>query len=196
MGNSFGRPKPSVNIDLMVDALAQQCLTGSFASALEEDGIKPTSCNANAKLLGDFISDNQIRPVQKAKNVQGLITAIDEARDQDEVVYVNVSPDHHFLVIPIGTDRIALFQAFEGSYSAQQWAQANRYVFQDSSCKGNLRKLLSKDASQASEGAKALFAIPGQEDAISDWFVKGKSQDALPYIVTVAMVQPKDMWRV
>jgi hypothetical protein len=84
-----------------------------------------TSCNLTANVLGNIIGSNPIQapPAFGAKTLAQRVAVIAGLLNSPKMVYVGISPDHHFIVLPIDTDKVSILQGFQGVYNLIEWME-------------------------------------------------------------------------
>jgi hypothetical protein len=84
-----------------------------------------TSCNLTANVLGDIISSNplQVPPAFGAKTLTQRVAVIANLLNSPKMIYVNIVPDHHFIVFPIDTDKVVVLQGFQDVYNLIDWME-------------------------------------------------------------------------
>lgn len=103
----------------------------------------------------------------------GRVAKAEELLAKDHLLYVNISPDHHFVVIPTGDDAVSVVQGFQGSYRVDEWLDnANDGRMSRTDFVSNLRALTKPTGSAAGiqAAAVALFGFAGKESDIRGWF--------------------------
>ena len=139
------------------------------------DGMDFSSCALTANIViqaifgiktGKTVAVFPMDPADRVGKVRQLL-------EQDHILYVSISPDHHFVVIPIGNDEVSVVQAFQGVYRLDEWLSnsgdgrmtLSRFV----NSLGNLTRLTA-GAPARQEAAVTLFAYAGKEADIRSYF--------------------------
>lgn len=80
------------------------------------------SCAINASVIGDAVSDAhmQVVPCFGLSNQQ-KITRIAALLCTPQLVYVNITPDHHFVFFAVDDDKVVILQGFQGVYDFVEW---------------------------------------------------------------------------
>ena len=156
---------------------------GKFTAAMATyaPGAKTDSCSVTQSVLGMVVSPGtppQVAALKRndlgAINTEGASKKVSELLDGDNVIYLSISPNHYFTVIPLSSNEVALLQGFQGSYTLTEWMQAKENgVMQKATFMMHFYLLFSKTTSVAIEAAQGLFALPGREADIADWFKDG-----------------------
>jgi hypothetical protein len=114
-------------------------LRRAFAEAGSNASIQ--SCSATAHLIFDkingvefsagkmsvFVKPGMLNFWSKGQNMpmsaEAVVNEIDKLLDRPVAICISVKRDHHFVVLPIDDNRIAILQAFQHSYSLADWLQ-------------------------------------------------------------------------
>lgn len=142
--------------------------------AAQPDG-NVTSCNLTANVLGDIISSKalQVPSGFGGKKLDQRVAVIAELLNSPKMVYINVIPDHHFIVVPIDVDKVAILQGFQGVYNLIEWMK-NRGtgVIRKDEFVQALEELVSGNEAKKRAAAVKLFSYslahegkPGSADA-------------------------------
>lgn len=139
------------------------------AKLMEQNSMSNTnisSCNMTASLLFNTINNAPPQPVQ------GIGTLSQKARadriasllNTANVVYVNITPDHHFIVFPISETKVSILQGFQDVYNFRQWYEkSNQGKMDKSAFNTNMRKLVSGDQASRVTAARDLFSYADAE---------------------------------
>lgn len=107
----------------------------------------------------------QFNTLDATRQVEGLLNG-------DNVIYLSVSPNHYFTVVPLSDSEIGLLQGFQDSYNLHEWLAArDDGVMKKAFFIENFYNLFSTSKHTSIEAAVNLFGIPGKEDEIRDWFM-------------------------
>lgn len=109
---------------------------GQLKAAFGTSKASIESCSATATIVMEKISDNDFvggkmsvlgkssifsKATSMPMTTEAIVTEIMGMLEGPNAVYVNVANDHHFVVLPMDDDRIAMIQAFQGSYHLVDW---------------------------------------------------------------------------
>lgn len=83
-----------------------------------------TSCNATAQIVGELIVGD--KPLTAAQGLGGKSPAdrvkiIEALLKSPKMVYINITPDHHFIVVPIEDTMVSILQGFQGVFHLVDW---------------------------------------------------------------------------
>jgi hypothetical protein len=154
---------------------------GAIAQAINtySPGGVTSSCALTAGVLGRMISPGTIassRTVsKKARFVPKMaikeMTALVEG---DAAIFVSIAPDHHFTVLPLDGQSVGLLQGFQDTYTLYDWiSSSGKIPMKKADFLSNFARLFSPTATVACNAAVALFAIPGKEQDIRDYYQHG-----------------------
>ena len=89
-----------------------------------------------------------------------------------KAVYIGLQPDHHFLVLPMSEDRVAVLQGFQGVYSVLDWMAVRKDgLMAKDSFINNITDLTTGDNDQRLPAAIALFSYNEETDReVRDYF--------------------------
>lgn len=141
------------------------------------DSMDPRSCNLTAGVVITTIfgsGEGTALPVFPLSTDRRVDKA-EELLAKDHVLYIAISPDHHFVVIPTGADAVAVVQGFQGSYRVDEWlGKSGDGQMTRSNFISNLGALTSPTggAGSVQPAAVALFGFAGVESDIRAWFSK------------------------
>lgn len=144
-------------------------------------GATLDSCSVTQSVLGLMISPGAVpKSVDVKRSDLGVTDSTDVMKkvsdllNGDNVIYLSISPNHYFTVLPLSRTEVGMLQGFQGSYNLSEWLQArNDGVLVKSEFLMNLFLLFSPTVATAIDAAKFLFAIPGKEGDIASWFKNG-----------------------
>jgi hypothetical protein len=154
---------------------------GTIAQAINtfKPGGVTSSCALTAGVLGRMISPGTMpssRTVsKKARFIPKMaikeMTALVEG---DAAIFVSIVPDHHFTVLPLDGQSVAILQGFEDTYTLYEWiSHSGKIPMKKADFLSNFARLFSHTAAVARDAAVALFAIPGKEQDIRDYYQSG-----------------------
>lgn len=148
------------------------------------------SCNATAEILGDIISSKPLKVVSgfEGKPPADRVDIVAGLLETPKMVYLNIIPDHHFIVFPIDTDKVVILQGFQGVYSLLDWMKARGTgVIRKDEFLAAMRDMATGSAGEKTAAAVKLFgynlAFEGKalspeakrvQDEIIDYY-KGKT---------------------
>jgi hypothetical protein len=153
----------------------------AIADAIET--VKPggvtSSCALTAGVLGMMISPG-VQPTNRAFSKKAVFVpkmAIDEMTELvegDTAIFVSIAPDHHFTVLPLDDRSVAILQGFQDTYTLYEWiSQSKKIPMKKADFLRDFALLFSSTADAASGAAVNLFAIPGKENDIRDYYRHG-----------------------
>lgn len=89
----------------------------------EARGSDISSCNITAGFLGGIISANPLTAFTMPPGMAQTkrVAEIKRLLGMTKMVYVAISPDHHFILFSIDTDKMVILQAFQGVYNFNEW---------------------------------------------------------------------------
>lgn len=153
----------------------------AIAEAIEsfKPGGVTSSCALTAGVLGRMISPGVMptnRSVsRKAVFVPALASEqMAELVEGDVAIFVSIAPDHHFTVLPLDDQSVAILQGFQDTYTLHEWiAQSGKIPMRKGDFLRDFALLFSSTASAAREAAVNLFAIPGKEADIRNYYRNG-----------------------
>jgi len=97
---------------------------------------------------------------------------LDTLLDGDEVIFVSVTPDHHFTVFPLAHE-VGLLHGFQGFYNLHTWiTTSNKTKFTKANFKLQFRNIFSASSATRDAATTALFALPGGAGNITGYFHK------------------------
>jgi hypothetical protein len=120
-----------------------------------------TSCALTAKVVGDAISSKALAVAQgfASKKASDKVAIIKGLLDAPKMVYVNIVPDHHFIVVPIDDDKVSILQGFQGVYNLIEWIDnRGEGVLKKSEFVDAMGDLVSKDKGKVQAAAIKLFS--------------------------------------
>ncbi len=143
------------------------------------ENADPTACSANATVLSESLAVPGSIVVLPHTNFQACEKAIRKALADDKIVAIGISPDHHFVLLPLlsGTD-LALLQAFQsrkrGDGSGMtlfEWMEFEKYQMPIDAFLMSLRFLIGSGSAGPRKGsASSLFSMSGKEDYVEEYF--------------------------
>ena len=82
-----------------------------------------TSCPATAVVVSDAINDKKLKAVDNLFPMVHVqkVAAISDLLNRAKMVYIQMTPDHHFIVFPIDTNMVVILQGFQGVYNLIDW---------------------------------------------------------------------------
>lgn len=122
-------PSPLITAGNTALKTVQQLVTSpeSLANLINkaQPGGAVTSCNLTANVLSGHLSTAPIRPVSglPMMSVTQQVTAIANLLISPNLVALSISPDHHFIVLPIDDHKVSILQGFQDVYSLWDWMQ-------------------------------------------------------------------------
>ena len=124
----------------------------------EMGGVRSDSCGATAYAVASVISRGPTRVIENSDRLTNSekIHAISSKLLQGNWVAITISPDHTFVVIPIGGHQVALQQAYEGCYDLEQW---NRFLGQGRLMKRYFISLLDDFQNGGEAGREAALRL-------------------------------------
>lgn len=142
-------------------------------------GGATSSCALTAGALGRMISPGAL-PTNRSVSKKGVFlpkTATDQMADLvegDTAIFVSIAPDHHFTVLPLDDQSVAILQGFQDTYTLYDWiAQSGKIPMTKAAFLRDFALLFSSTASAAVDAAVNLFAIPGKEEDIRTYYRNG-----------------------
>jgi hypothetical protein len=136
-----------------------------------------SSCQATVAILGDKISTKSPQAVQAIflMSPDKLVSKIGELLDDPNAVFIEIKPDHNFMVLPVNTEQIKILQGFQDVYNLVEWyTNRGTETMQKKVFIQHLGDLVSQDTQKRLTAAIALFSYnsPGDEvnDKIKAWF--------------------------
>ncbi|WP_458098188.1 hypothetical protein [Roseomonas sp. WA12] len=125
-------------------------------------GGNATSCNYTAQVLGDAVSTSAMTAPRAFGSYpsKDKVNIIGRLLDQPKLVYINISPDHHFIVIPLDADKVTILQGFQGVYNLLDWMQRRGDgVIRKSEFISHMQDLVSGDERRKLSAAARLFSF-------------------------------------
>jgi hypothetical protein len=135
-----------------------------------------SSCNSTAAMLGGIISNNTIvsMPSSKPADQKAKLQWIEKMLDGPNMVYIGISPDHHFIVLPVDETTISLLQGFQGVYDFLDWKEyRGNGDYQKAGFVEDMTNLVGSNQSVSLRSALKLFSF-NKMGRTDDADVRGK----------------------
>lgn len=132
----------------------------SLIHRLDPDG-DISSCALTAGVIGNVISSQAVTPVKgiASKSAAEKVAAIETLLQGPKLVAVSIAPDHHFVVIPIDSDKVCILQGFQGVYNLIQWIKhRGQGVIGKAEFLAAMRDFVTTDKARAQAAAVKLFS--------------------------------------
>ena len=158
---------------------------GISGAAIEEairtisPGGATSSCNLTMSMLARMISPGRPITNRAVRNNTGFmpnlaVNAMTQLVEGDDAIFVSISPDHHFTVLPLDDRTIALLQGFQDTYTLYDWiSRSGKVQMSKADFLADFGRLFSPVQATARDAAVALFAIPGKEEEIAAYYQNG-----------------------
>jgi hypothetical protein len=124
-----------------------------------------SSCNATVEILCDIITRGKSSSF-KFNNFspdvpqEARVRFISEKLEHPNLVYVQISPDHHFVVFPVDTGQVVLLQGFQEVYTLVDWMDAtNRGTYGKARFIEQLSQLVQEGSNSSTRAALSLFSF-------------------------------------
>ena len=157
-----------------------------------QPGTDVTSCHATMVTLGNFVAPGQRPKPTACRTPAEALTSLRGLLQGDEVIFVDLKPDHHFILFPLDGKEMGLLQGFESDpevdgitgYGLYDWINSGKCKMPIDAFLDNFKRLFATSPKVRKAAAKSLFSISGSESYVGDWFA---TQTRLTNIYTVAM---------
>jgi hypothetical protein len=132
----------------------------SLIHGLNPDG-DVSSCALTAGVIGNVISSQAVTPAKgiASKSAAEKVAVIETLLQGPKLVAVSVAPDHHFIVLPIDSDKVCILQGFQGVYNLIQWIKnRGQGVIGKAEFSAAMRDFVTTDKARAQAAAPGLDA--------------------------------------
>ena len=119
------------------------------------------SCAMTASVVADAVSTNQPVPISgiATKTPDKRVALVEDLLKQPRMVYIGLSPDHHFNLVTIDKDKLVILQGFQGVYSLMDWMMhRGGGVIRKDEFLAAMRDLVGSDEARKQAAAIKLFS--------------------------------------
>ena len=88
-------------------------------------GANPMSCALTSSVVASAVSKKNFVAIQNvnATSPVMLVRLISEKLSEANMIYINMIPDHHFIIVPIDIDKVIILQSFQDVYNFTEWTE-------------------------------------------------------------------------
>lgn len=127
------------------------------------------SCNYTAEAVSNIISRDMVS--NSIVTVPPTLDSLASLLQQPKMIYIWITPDHHFIVVPVGSGQMMLLQAFQDTYDLLDWLRSPGSGLRPiAGFMTDMGELLSLHPATRMAAAVRLFSIPGSDADIRDYY--------------------------
>jgi hypothetical protein len=167
-------------VQRIVERLGTEGQLGDAIRAINPGG-NLQSCNYTAQAIMDTIQPHQLtgcntsvtvepsllnwlcscfgRPESRPMTQDEMVDDIETRLGNPIALYIQISPDHHFVVVSTDRERVRILQAYQGSYDFVQWLNQGPGEMGKTNFIAKMRNLVSKDRQTRTNAAVSLFSL-------------------------------------
>lgn len=143
-----------------------------------KSGTSPTSCFATMYVVGMMAAPGKPLTGVGVQTPAEAISRLKTLLQGDELIFVNIAPDHHFILFPLDRTEVGILQGFQSDpsadgttgYSLFEWLQSGKEKIPVEAFLANFKLLFSGSKAYRQSAAQALFSISGSESYVAGWY--------------------------
>ena len=139
------------------------------------------SCMQNAAMLGNVvmqITGNNKIPVQGLfpMNQKTRVAKVGELLNTPRAVFIDITPDHHFMVLSVSPTQVVIMQAYQDSYGLLDWLKTSEGGYRPmDTFLDDLTELISTNKATNSAAAVRLFSFPTVANTVRNIYLNATS---------------------